>query len=55
MPDSLAAAGISPAQVWKKREKILKATLHDPCCNTNPQPVSEEMVNAILEEVMGRG
>lgn len=55
MPDSLAAAGISPGRLWEKREKIIKATIADPCCNTNPQPVTPEMVSAILEEVMGRG
>ncbi len=55
MPGSLAAAGISPAQIWDKREKIIKAALNDPCCNTNPQPVSTELVQGVLEEVIGRG
>ena len=55
MPDSLAAAGISPGQIWEKREQIITATCNDPCCNTNPQPVTAEMVRAVLEEVTGRG
>ena len=55
MPDSLLAAGISPAQIWEKREKIITAALHDPCCNTNPQPVTAELLRAVLEEVIGRG
>ncbi len=55
LPQSLLTAGITPSQVWEKREKIIKAALADPCCNTNPQPVSEELAQAVLEEVIGRG
>jgi alcohol dehydrogenase class IV len=55
MPETLLAAGISPGALWSKREKIITAALHDPCCNTNPQIVTEEMVRAVLEEVAGRG
>jgi len=55
MPQSLLAAGVSPSQVWEKREKLIKATLADPCCSTNPQPVSPETVQGVLEEVIGRG
>jgi len=55
MPDTLVAAGISPGELWNKREKIIAAALQDPCCTTNPQAVTEEMVRAILEEVTGRG
>ncbi len=55
MPDSLIAAGVSPADLWKKREKLVSAVLGDPCCKTNPQPVTAETVLEILEEVTGRG
>ena len=55
MPDSLAAAGVTSTQVWEKREKIIKAALNDPCCSTNPQSVTKEKVEAVLEEVIGRG
>ena len=55
MPDSLVSAGISPGKLWEKRDKIIKATQNDPCCNTNPQPVTEEIVGAVLQEVTGRG
>ncbi len=55
MPESLAAAGIAPSQVWEKREKLIKAAMADPCCNTNPEPVTAEMVQGVLEEVIGRG
>ncbi len=55
MPETLASAGISPGQIWEKREKIITATLHDPCCNTNSQVVTAETVSKILEEVTSRG
>lgn len=55
LPESLAQAGVSPAKVWENREKIIRTSLEDPCCKTNPQPVTEQMVKAILEEVTGRG
>ena len=55
MPGSLLSAGVSPAQVWEKREKLIGAALADPCCGTNPEPVTKELVQAVLEEVIGRG
>lgn len=55
LPESLAQAGVSPAKVREKREEIIHTALKDPCCKTNPQPVTEQMVKAILEEVTGRG
>ncbi len=55
MPATLAEAGIHRGQVWSKAEQIVKATLADPCCRTNPVPVEEFMVRRILEEVTGRG
>ena len=55
MPESLSVAGISPGEVWNKREKLITAALQDPCCSTNPQIVTAETVAKILEEVTGRG
>ena len=55
MPENLASAGVSPGAVWEKRDKLIKAVLSDPCCNTNPQIVTAEMVGKILQEVTGRG
>ena len=49
------AAGIDPAEIRTKAEAIMKAALADPCCATNPVPVTEEMVRAVLREVTGRG
>lgn len=55
LPATLAQAGISPAQVRQKADCIIKATLADPCCATNPTPVTENMVRDILSEVTGYG
>ena len=55
MPATLSEAGIRPHQVWSRQEEIVKATLADPCCATNPVAVEAFMVRKILEEVTGRG
>jgi alcohol dehydrogenase class IV len=55
LPGTLAQAGIDPAEVRVKTDKIIKATLADPCCATNPIPVTEERVRTVLREVTGRG
>ncbi len=55
MPENLAQAGISPATLREKEKKIVTVALHDPCCRTNPQPVTEAMVRRVLTEVAGRG
>ena len=55
LPGTLQAAGISSGELWANMEKIVKATLEDPCCATNPLTVEDFMVRRILEEVTGRG
>ena len=55
LPDTLSRAGISPAQVRQKADAIIKAALADPCCGSNPMPVTESMVRNILSEVTGHG
>jgi alcohol dehydrogenase class IV len=54
LPGTLQAAGIAPRDLWENMDKIVKATLDDPCCQTNPLKVEDFMVRRILEEVMGR-
>lgn len=54
MPETLAQAGIPPRQVWSAGEEIVKATLEDPCCRTNPMVVEDFLIRRILEEVTGR-
>ena len=55
LPGTLMAAGIDPRQLWSHMDAIVKATLEDPCCATNPMKVEDFMVRRILEEVTGRG
>ena len=55
LPGTLQAAGIMPRDLWRNMEGIVKATLEDPCCATNPMKVEDFMVRRILEEVTGRG
>ena len=55
LPSTLAQAGISPMDVRPKVNAIVKAALADPCCATNPVPVTEAMVRDILGEVTGHG
>ncbi|MBQ3503594.1 MAG: iron-containing alcohol dehydrogenase [Oscillospiraceae bacterium] len=55
LPETLAQAGVPPRAVWTNVGEIVKATLADPCCGTNPLTVEEFMVRRILEEVTGRG
>ena len=55
LPATLAEAGIPSCQVWGRAEELIKATLEDPCCRTNPVPVDPATVRRILDEVTGRG
>ncbi len=55
MPDSLFQAGVKPQQLREKQEAIVEATLADPCCATNPVPVTAEGVRRVLREAAGRG
>ncbi len=53
MPGSLRAAGVDIRLVDSHREDIVKATLADPCCASNPLPVEDFMVRRILEAIKG--
>ena len=54
LPATLAQAGVDPRNVWYSMDAIVKSTLADPCCATNPIRVEDFMVRQILEEVTGR-
>ena len=54
LPETLVQAGIDPRSRWRNVDEIVKATLADPCCGTNPMPVEDFLVRRILEEVTGR-
>ena len=55
LPETLSQAGVAPRQVWQKTADIVRDTLNDPCCQTNPLPVEDFMVRRVLEAVTGRG
>ena len=55
LPATLRAAGIESRDLWGSMDAIVKATLADPCCATNPMKVEDFMVRRILEEVAGHG
>ena len=55
LPENLAQAGVAPSQVKQAMEALVKATLADPCCATNPVRVDGNMVRAILRQVTGVG
>jgi 1-propanol dehydrogenase len=52
LPESLAQAGISPGEL---KDDLIAAALADPCCETNPVPVTAGMLRTILGQVSGRG
>ena len=54
LPETLAQAGITPSALRSGANDIVKATLEDPCCKTNPMVPEAFLVRRILEEVMGR-
>ena len=55
LPPTLAQAGISPKAVAEQTPALVKATLEDPCCRTNPLQPTEAMVRQILSQVTGNG
>ena len=55
LPATLTEAGVSPTAVRAKAGAIVKAALEDPCCKTNPLPVTEGMIRQILTEITGHG
>ena len=55
MPENLAQAGVEPRKIWQDSDRIVSAVLEDPCCETNPVPVTAQLVRQVLEAVTGRG
>lgn len=52
LPGTLAEAGV---RLPTDREPLVTAVLADPCCKTNPMPVTADMVRSILRQVAGHG
>ena len=55
LPENLSQAGIAPRQVWQQADSLMESILQDPCCKSNPLPVTEEILRSVLEAVTGRG
>lgn len=55
LPQTLADAGILPAQLQEKLDSIIAAALNDPCCVTNPMKPEATHIRQILYGVMGHG
>ncbi len=53
LPESLVQAGICEKTLQEKEESLIRAVLADPCCASNPVPVTETLVRKILWEVKG--
>ena len=52
LPGTLAEAG---ARLPADRSALIAAVLADPCCKTNPVPVTAELVGTVLRQVAGHG
>ena len=55
LPQNLIEAGVSREQLRGKQGELVQAVLRDPCCKTNPLPVTQTLVTQLLDEVSGRG
>ncbi len=55
MPETLQQAGVDPAEIRRHRETLVASALEDPCCRTNPVPVTADTVATVLEAVTGHG
>ena len=55
LPGSLVQAGIDAGEIRIKTDALVHAVLADPCCTTNPTPVTEQLAREVLQEVTGRG
>lgn len=55
MPENLIQAGVDRRQIHELSDRICKAALADPCCQTNPVKVTESMVRHVLNEVIDGG
>ena len=55
MPGSLSEAGVKREEISHHTAEIIASTLKDPCCKTNPVPVTAELVRRVLKEVTGTG
>ena len=55
LPGTLKEAGADLTLLHQKKNDLIRAVLEDPCCESNPAPVTEQMIVTVLEEVTGLG
>lgn len=55
LPETLAQAGVRPADVSRNLPAIVEAALADPCCKTNPVEPTPGLLEEVIKEVIGRG
>lgn len=55
MPATLKEAGVDLSRLQQQKQALIQSVLQDPCCRTNPVPVTAELVEAVLREVSGFG
>ena len=55
LPASLTEAGVPWQTLHTRRQTLVEAVLADPCCKTNPQPVTANLVTQVLDQVAGHG
>ena len=55
LPETLAQAGVDIRKLREQEQRIVEATLADPCCESNPVAPEAHMIRSILSQVMGRG
>ena len=55
LPQTLAQAGIPTKELAAQTGELVRDTLADPCCATNPVPPTEDMVRRVLHQVTGVG
>ena len=53
LPGSLREAGIPEKDFHSALQGLVDAALRDPCCGTNPVPVTEAMARQVLEDSYG--
>ena len=51
LPEHLGQAGVTRDQWDSHREQLVAAALKDPCCGTNPVPVTKAGIEAVLKAV----
>ena len=53
LPENLSQAGVNPRALREKLNDIAQAAVQDPCCTTNPCPVTAAGAKRVLLEVAG--